>query len=108
MDPTVPAVLLREARRRAGVSQRELARRAGTAHSVVARIEAGTTSPTWNSLARLLKAAGFALDAALIPAPVVASHVLDDVERILKLSPEERLRELANAARFADAARAVE
>ena len=92
--------MLREARRRAGISQRELARRAGTAHSVVARIEAGTTSPTWNSLSRLLEAAGLALEAALTPTPVVASHMLDDVERILQLSPEERLRELANAARF--------
>jgi len=100
MVQAVPGALLREARRRAGISQRELARRAGTAHSVVARIEAGTTSPTWNSLVRLLKAAGFALDAALAPAPVVASHMLDDVERILQLSPEERLNELANAARF--------
>ena len=35
------AKLLREARSRAGLSQRALARRAGTTQSVVARIEAG-------------------------------------------------------------------
>lgn len=31
--------------------------------------------------------------------------MLDDVERILQLSPEERLRELTNAARFLAAAK---
>lgn len=107
MGPTVPATLLREARRRAGLSQRELAKRAGTAHSVVTRIETGRTSPTWISLSRLLEAAGFTADATLTPAPVVASHMLDDVERILQLPPEERLNELANAARFLAAAKHV-
>ncbi len=104
MDPGVPATLLREARRRAGLSQRELAKRAGTAHSVVARIEAGTTSPTWKSLTRILEAAGFSLDAGMIPSPVRGSHMLDDVARILSLSPEARLAEVANAARFLAAA----
>src|SRR5699024_8239175 len=38
-----PAYLLREARSRASLSQRELAERAGTAQSVIARIELGKT-----------------------------------------------------------------
>src|ERR1051326_7790937 len=46
--PTVTAgALVREARTRAGLSQRALARRARTTQSVVARIEGGTTSPSW-------------------------------------------------------------
>ena len=57
--------LLRRARARAALSQRELARRAGTAQSVVARIERGQTSPTWATLQRLLGAAGFELRAAV-------------------------------------------
>ncbi len=65
------AVLVRDARLRAGLTQRELARRAETAQSVVARIERGQTSPTWETLTRLLAAAGFDLDATLAvrPAP---------------------------------------
>ena len=34
-----------------------------------------------------------------------SSHMLDDVARILSLAPEDRLRELANTARFFAAAR---
>ncbi|MBI4408071.1 MAG: helix-turn-helix transcriptional regulator [Gemmatimonadetes bacterium] len=97
--------LVREARRRAGLSQRELARRARTAQSVVARIESGETSPSSETLSRLLAAAGFDLHPELWPRPVEGSHMLDDVPRILRLSPEERLREVANVARFAAIAR---
>lgn len=63
-DPTV-GDLLREARRRAGLSQRALAERAGTAQSVVARIEAGTASPRVSTLEQLLDAAGQRLDVRL-------------------------------------------
>lgn len=55
----LPGELLKTARAAAGMSQRELARKARTAQSVVARIELGETSPTWATLTRLLKAAGF-------------------------------------------------
>jgi transcriptional regulator with XRE-family HTH domain len=97
--------LLREARMRAGITQRELARRAGTAQSVIARIESGTTSPTMETLVGLLDAAGFALDASLRPVAAGRSHMLDDVPRILRLTPEQRLLELRNASRFLAAAR---
>lgn len=92
--------MLRNARMRSGVSQRQLARRAGTAQSVVARIEAGQTSPTWETLSRLLIAMGFEprLDLEVRAAP--SSHMLQDVTRILGLSPEQRLRELRNSAEF--------
>lgn len=96
--------LLREARRRAGLSQRELAKRAGTAQSVVARIELGQTNPTLETLTRLLAAAGFDLATHLLPRPVTGSHMLEDVARILSLSPEDRLAELANFSRFSAAA----
>ena len=99
------AALVRDARSRAGLSQRELARRAATAQSVVARIERGQTSPTWETLSRLLAAAGFDLDARLAVRPVVGSHMLDDVARILRLTPEERLEEIANVGRLIIAAR---
>lgn len=55
--------LLRQARRRADLSQRELAAKAQVPRSVVARIESGeTTSPRLSTLATLLGAAGFHLE----------------------------------------------
>lgn len=96
--------LLREARGRAGLSQRGLARRAGTAQSVVARIELGTTSPTTETLERLVDAAGFELEFSIRPKLVLDPQELDDVPRILRLSPENRLREVGNLSRFITAA----
>lgn len=51
------ARLLREARTRAGLSQRALARRAGTSQAAVAAIESGRKAPTVPTLERLLNAA---------------------------------------------------
>lgn len=97
--------LLLGARTRARLTQRELAERAGTSQSVVARIESGTTSPTWETLTRLLAAAGFDFRATLHPRPARGSHMLRDVRRILRLTPEERLLELRNVSRFLTEAR---
>jgi len=92
---------------RTGLSQRRLASRAGTVQSVVARIELGQTSPAWETLARLLAAAGFDLRSELLVRPAAPSHMLDDVGRILRLTPEERLAEVRNVSRFTAAARRV-
>lgn len=96
--------LVRTARSRTGLTQRELARRAGTAQSVVARIELGQTSPSVATLSRLLGAAGFELRASLALRPLADTHMLDDVTRILSLTPEERLLEVRNVSRFEAAA----
>lgn len=98
------ARLLIEARQRAGLTQRALARAAGTSQSVVARIENGAASPSWQTLERLLGRAGYAVSVTLLPNPRGRSHMLKDVPRILRLTPEERLIELRNAARFFEAA----
>jgi transcriptional regulator with XRE-family HTH domain len=96
---------VREARARARLSQRELARRAGSVQSVVARIEQGRVSPTWETLVRLLGAAGFELESGVrIAAPSQPSG-LDDVARILALTPEQRLDELRNLSRLVAGAR---
>lgn len=102
-----PATLLRQARTRAGLSQRALARRAGTAQSVVARIEAGHTSPTWETLERLLAAAGVEMRAHTEPQVVVGSHMLDHVASILRMTPEQRLEEVKNLTQFLHHARRV-
>ena len=99
------ADLLRNARTSAGLTQRELARRARTAQSVVARVEGGSTSPTWDTLVRLLAAAGFGIEPVLRPRTVTGSHMLADVSRILRLTPEARLIELRNASHFLASAR---
>ena len=99
--------LLRQARTRAGLSQRALARRAGTAQSVIARIEQGITSPTWDTLERLLEAADFEVRVQVEPRVVVGSHMLDDVPRILRLTPEQRLEEVKNLSEFLHQARRV-
>ena len=98
--------LLQAARERGGLTQRQLAKKARTAQSVVARIELGETSPSWSTLARLLKAAGFSLVTGLRRIGV-DPQLLDDVPRILALSPEQRLREVAQVSRFLSAARRV-
>lgn len=100
-----PARLVREARRRTRLSQRELAQRAGTSQSVVARIERGQTSPGAGTFERLLREAGFEVRVELRPRRPPANHMLADVARILRLTPEERLLEVRNASHFITAAR---
>ena len=98
--PTGANDLLRQARLKAGLSQRDLARRADTAQSVVARIELGLTSPSFETLSRLLAAAGFEIDPQLGEAKGEPARALADVERILALKAEERLQGLRNVDRF--------
>lgn len=105
--PPAASDLLREARVRAKLNQRQLAQRAGSTQSVVARIETGEVSPRWDTVVRLLRVAGFDLAAHLVPRPVVGSHMMRDVQRILQLSPEDRLREVGAIGRFVANARRV-
>ena len=97
--------VLATARGLSGMSQRRLAGLARTAQSVVARIESGDASPTLRTLDRLLNAAGFELALELRPRLEMEPGLLDDVPRILRLSPENRLREVANLSRFLHSAR---
>jgi len=53
--------LLRRARSQAGMSQAELATRAGVAQSVISAYEAGRRQPALSTLARLIEAAGYDL-----------------------------------------------
>jgi predicted transcriptional regulator len=107
MATGTPSDLLRTARTRAAISQRELAEKAGTAQSVVARIELGENSPSWETFTRLIRGAGYVLRAELERVPVVDRSMLDDVPRILAMSPQQRLEEVAQVSRFLTAARRV-
>jgi transcriptional regulator with XRE-family HTH domain len=59
--------LVREARRRAGISQAELAARAGTTQSAIARLESGRTRPALEQVERLMRWCGFQLIVELAP-----------------------------------------
>jgi uncharacterized protein len=61
----VPGALVREARRRAGLSQEELGRRAGVTQSVVSAYESGARQPSLPTLERLVRAAGCELDVSV-------------------------------------------
>ena len=102
------ARLFLSTRRAAVLTQRALARRARTSQSVVAPIESEAASPSWTTLERLLRGAGFDLQVSLTMRARGRSHMLDDVARILRLTPEERLLELRNAALFFAAARRLD
>lgn len=65
------AFALRDARRRAGLTQAQLARRAGTSQATVSAYEHGRKAPSVETLGRLLAAAGARLIAAPAAAPVV-------------------------------------
>ena len=54
-----PGELIRQRRRDLGLSQRSLARRAGTTQAAVSRIERGLTTPTWETVRALLLAMGY-------------------------------------------------
>jgi transcriptional regulator with XRE-family HTH domain len=60
--------LLERARRLAGLSRAELARRAGASRPTLAAYAAGAKSPTLATAERILRAAGFELD--IIPRPI--------------------------------------
>ena len=56
-----------KARRRAGLSQAELARRMKTTQSTVARLESGRSQPSTRTLARFAKATGHRLRISFQP-----------------------------------------
>lgn len=67
MDLERAAETLREARLAAGLTLRAAAERAGTSHATLVAYEAGRKSPALTTLARILRAYGFAADLELSP-----------------------------------------
>lgn len=55
----LPGTVIKQHRDRIGLSQRSLARRAGTTQAAVSRIERGLTTPTWETVRALLLAMGY-------------------------------------------------
>jgi transcriptional regulator with XRE-family HTH domain len=73
--PTTASAFLQLARLEAGLSQRELAERAGVAQSEIARIESGKREPSIPTLQKILAGAGLELRFRLAP--------LDDHDQVL-------------------------
>lgn len=80
-----PSALIRSVRTRNGLSQAELARRAGTSQPVVSAYEHGRRDPTWTTLRKLVEAGGARL--RLVAAPPVSDlrPAADDRERAARL-----------------------
>ncbi|MFA5786168.1 MAG: helix-turn-helix transcriptional regulator [Actinomycetota bacterium] len=91
--------LLKKARRRANLSQRELADRSGLLQPAIARIESGRTVPRLDTLERLLEACGQRLEVHPRPGVGVDRTM---IRRLLALSPRERLVLAAEEARNLD------
>lgn len=85
----VSGILLREARLRAGLSQAELAKRAGKARSAIGRWERGEVQPSFETLRELVRACGLDVGYGIYK---YDDHDAQMVERSLKLEPAERLR----------------
>jgi transcriptional regulator with XRE-family HTH domain len=103
------------ARQRAGLTQAELAERAGTTQSAIARLESNQASPTFATIKRIAAAAGCEVRLELVPTrrrdPVIEAYKRD-VDRTLlrenlhktvdrRLRDMDALREAAAAIRQA-------
>ena len=82
--------LLRDARRRHGLTQRQLAIRARTSQAAISRIERGVVSPSVGTLAELL----WMMNEELIlqALPLDWGFDTDVLKSNLALSPDERIR----------------
>lgn len=83
--------LLREARRRAGLTQRTVAGRVGVTQPTVARIERGEIEPSLERLLGLVRACGLDLD---IRVTDLDEDAWTMVERGAQATPDERLDRL--------------
>ena len=89
MDAPTPGQLLREARKRHGVSQKRLATRAGTTQSVISRIESDRGSPTIETLRELLHLLGE--DLVLQAEPTDSGIDRSQIRERLRVTPEGRV-----------------
>jgi transcriptional regulator with XRE-family HTH domain len=83
--------LIKEARRRAGLTQKELAERLGTTQAVIARWEGGDRSPTFERLREAIRACELDLAVRIVPRDDQHDLLIEDM---LTLSADERLDRL--------------
>ena len=90
--------LLREARRRHGLTQAQLAARASTSQAAISRIERELVSPSVAMLSRLLDLMGEKL--VLESEPIDYGHDKTLIQENLRRTPEERIDFMASFANF--------
>lgn len=90
---------MRQARRRADLTQQQLADRAGTTQSAIARLESGRTSPSFDQVIRLIRLCGYRLDVALDP---YDDSDVAQAEALLKLPVDERFDRMYAGIAFAE------
>jgi transcriptional regulator with XRE-family HTH domain len=97
--------LIREARRRHGLGQAELAKRLDTSQPAISRIERDQVSPTVETLERILNALGETLHVSALPlslpAPGAGNQSIAELRADYELSPEERLAQAAQLSEVA-------
>jgi transcriptional regulator with XRE-family HTH domain len=84
-----PSSILKAARRRAGLTQTELARRLGVSQAAVAKLESPRANPTVDTLDKALWATGHRLTLDAPPRRPGVDESL--IRQHLELSPAERL-----------------
>jgi transcriptional regulator with XRE-family HTH domain len=90
--------LLREVRRRHGLTQAQLAARARTSQAAISRIERGEVSPSVAMLARLLDLMGEELELETTPIDYGIDRTL--IRENLARTPEERIEFMTSFSRF--------
>lgn len=96
------AQIILEARRRAGLTQAQLAELVETTQSAVARWERGKVEPSFSTLRRVVAACGLDLTIAIRDHDPDQSTLL---EANLTLSPEQRFDQLVKTLAFIEAGR---
>jgi transcriptional regulator with XRE-family HTH domain len=91
------AVLIRDARTEAGMTQADLAARAGLSQSAVARLERGGSNPTIATLANVIAATGHRL--TLGAARHRASYDEGQLRERLAMTPAQRLANFTASSR---------
>ena len=91
--------LIREARRRAGLTQVELAERAGTTQSAIARLERGVGNPTLEHISELVAICGFEVQVRLVPDD---ADSWDQARANAALPPADRIAKSLGATRLAE------
>jgi transcriptional regulator with XRE-family HTH domain len=97
--------MVREARKRAGLTQRQLSAKAGIPQESIARIERGRVDPRVGTLDRLLEACGYGLESM----PRLGIGIdRTQIRELLKLTPSERLAvAIANDQHFVELRRSI-
>jgi len=97
--------LIRDARRRHGLGQAELAKRLGTSQPAISRIERDQVSPTLNTLNRIFEAMGETLTISTLrldePPPSGSNQTIAELSASFEQTPEDRLAEAAQLSEIA-------